>query len=551
MVTDITTVMENMGSRKRDFALFRIVNLCLLVLCFGAVLFGHKAYAFDWRLRPNLSMGEIFSDNLNLSADAKKSGFVTEVSPGLSLYGQSPWSNFNLNYRMQGLYNAGGNEAVDINHQLQMDSLYQLIRNTFFIQASSSISQQNASNAFIATDNISGDRNRVETKNFSISPYLTPHFGRYGTGLLKVSYDQSSFDNANNSQGSTTLNNSISDSDTISKQAGFSSGSYFNRVKWNLNYSSEKQNRVSGNDVLFEQYMADARYFINRKFNVFAQAGEENNDYQTLNKDAIKNGFFYTVGGQWRPSYWYSLEAGVGNNKHVTMQFNPLTNLTSTVTYRNKDVGLNLGDSWDANLNYRAAQGAVGFKYSQETTTVQQTLIEQGINTNQGFVSLTSPQALALSQLGLGSFIVNQANFVDDVLIIKHGDLNFSYWTGKSTYNATLYNERRTYEASAGEDNVYGASAGWQWQYAPRLNFYLQPLWQHTETSLSSVTGGGSTTNTRYDVALGVTRGIPINLGRPLLMNTKFELRHIEQISDDAEFDYTENRATANFTVQF
>jgi hypothetical protein len=35
------------------------------------------------------------------------------------------------------------------------------------------------------------------------------------------------------------------------------------------------------------------------------------------------------------------------------------------------------------------------------------------------------------------------------------------------------------------------------------------------------------------------------------LMNTKLEFRHIDQISGNSEFGYIENRATANFNVQF
>lgn len=544
MVMGITTVMGNMDTHKGDLALCKVLNRCFLFLCCCAVLSVHKAYAFDWQLRPNLSMSEIFSDNLNLSANAKKSGFVSEVSPSLSLYGQSPWSNFNLNYRLQGLYNAGGRDAVDINHQLQMSSLYQAIRNTFFIETSSSISQQNLSNAFIATDNISGNGNRTQVKNFSISPYLTPHFGQYGSGLFKVGYNRVSFDNSNNSnnaQVSPLLNNLISDSETFSRQARLSSGSYFNRVNWNLNYSAQDQNRVSGNDVRFEQYMADARYYVNSKFNVFAQGGEENNHYQTLNNN-IKNGFFYTVGGQWSPSRWYSIEAGVGNNDHVTVQYNPSQNLTSNITYQYKSVGLNTGSSWNANLNYRAAQGSLGFKYFQDTTTVQQMLIEQGVIVNGQFVQLTPAQLALFSQNNLGSFITSSANFVDDVIVRKRGDLTFAYQTGKSSYNASVYNERRTYSLSTNQDTIYGVSGSWQWQFESRLSFFLQPLWQSTE---------GIVPNKRYDVAMGLTRSIPINLGRPTQMNTRLELRHIEQMSNNAGFDYTENRATANFFVQF
>lgn len=533
-----------MGTHKGDLVLYKILNRCFLVLCYSSALSIHNAHAFDWRLRPSLSMSEIFSDNLNLSANAKKSGFVSEVSPGFSLNGQSPWSNFNLNYRLQGLYNAGGRDELDVNHQLQMNSLYQAVRNTFFIQTSSSISQQNLSNALIATDNISGSGNRTQTRNFSISPYFTPHFGQYGSGLFKVGYNQVSFDNTNNAdnaQASTLLNSTISDSETISKQARLSSGSYFNRVRWNINYSTQDQTRSGGSDVNFEQYMADARYYINHKFNVFAQGGEENNQYQTLNNN-IKNGFFYTVGGQWSPSLWYSLEAGIGNNSHVTLQFNPSTNLTSHITYRHKNIGLNSGNSWDANFNYRAAQGSLGFKYFQDTTTVQQMLIEQGIIVNGQFVQLTPSQLSAFSQQGYGSYIASSANFVDDVIVRKRGDLTFAYQTGKSSYNASIYNEHRTYSLSANQDTIYGVSGSWQWQFEPRLNFFLQPLWQSTD---------GLVPNERYDVALGLSRSIPINLGRPSQMNTKLELRHIEQTSDNAAFGYTENRATANFFVQF
>lgn len=513
----------------------------LLVILYGATI-SSNVFAFDWRLRPSLSMSEMFSDNLNLSDNAKKSGFVSQVSPGVSVYGISPWSNFNLNYRMQGLYNAGGSDAIDINHQLQMNSLYQAVRNTLFLQTSSSISQQNVNNSFIATDNLTGNGGRVQSKNFSISPYWTPHFGQYASGLFKVGYQKSSFDNSNSNIGSTQVLNLISDSESFTRQARLSSGSKFNVVKWNLNYSSQNQTRASGNDVLFEQYQGDLRYYFNRKFNVFANAGYENNDYQTLGNN-LKNGFFYTLGGQWSPSQYYSIEAGYGNNKHVTVRYNPSANLTSSVTYQNKDVGLNTGNSWNANLNYRAKQAGINFTYTQDTTTVQQVLAEQQIfNLTDPFGNVVIDPVTQQPQ----QRIINLPNLTDDVIISKQANLLFTFQTGKSYYNASVYNTRRTYQLSDAQDNVYGASAGWRWQFEPRLNFYLQPLWQSTDNS-----GLTSSGNQRYDVALGLTRSVPINLGRPLLMNSSLEFRHVEQKSDLSTNDYTENRATANFAVRF
>jgi uncharacterized protein (PEP-CTERM system associated) len=532
--TDITMVMESMDTHKRYFILHGLKFQAYILFLSGLVI-TNDVFAFDWRLRPSLSMSEVFTDNLQLSENAKKSGFISEVAPGISMQGISPWSNMDLNYRLQGLYNAGGRDAVDINHQLQFNSLYQALRNTLFLQTSSSISQQNSTNSFIATDNLTGNNNRVETKNFSVSPYWTPRFGQYASGLFKIGYNKSTFDNVNSSLGANT-DLAISDSESFIRQANLTSGSKFNTVRWNLGYSSNEQSRTTGNDVLFEQYQGDARYFINRKYNVFFQGGYENNDYQTLN-NSISNGFFYTFGGQWSPSQYYSLEAGYGNNRHVTVRYNPSTNLTSNITYRNKSVGLNEGDSWDANFNYRIKQAIINFTYSQETTTVQNQLLQL----SEQFRVFDQNNIDPLNPL----LNLNSPNFVDSVIISKNARLGLNYATGKSTYNAAIYNTRRSYELSANDqqDDVYGASAGWQWQFQPRLNFYLQPTWQTIDNSTSS--------NQRYDIALGLSRAIPINLGRPLTMNTRLEFRHINQKSDLSTNDFMENRATANFAVLF
>ncbi|WP_083385633.1 TIGR03016 family PEP-CTERM system-associated outer membrane protein [Methylomonas sp. LWB] len=548
------------SSKAHCFNRLRLRYIAFLVCI--SIFHSRYVVALEWRATPSMSISEIFSDNLNLSENAKKSGFVTDISPGISLFGSSALSSFNLNYRLQGLYNAQGSDSVDFNHQLQMSSRYQIIRNRLFVETSSSISQQNISNAFVATDNISGNGSRTEAKNFNISPYWTPRFGRFANGLFKVGYSRSSFDNGDSALVSPLVQNLISDSDSFFKEARLTSGSEFSSVTWGMNYSSREQNRNSGQDVRFEEYSGNARYYFNRKFNVFGQAGFSDNSYRTLAANSINNGFFYTIGGRWSPSLWYSLEVGVGNNKHVTMTFNPSSNFSSAITYRNKDVGLNTGSSWDANLNYRVQRFSLGFSYSQDTTTLQQLLVEQGFFLrdasgnltgvtdlqdliSQGFLALDgSGNVIKGPNYNNSQLVLNPFDLVDDVIVRKRASVNLAYQTGKSRFNATAFNERRSYELRVGEDSAYGISGGWQWSFVPRLSFYLQPSWQHSVGSAAS--------NTRYDVALGLTRSVPINLGRPLLMNTKLEFRHIEQNSDSSfGFDYTENRATANFAVRF
>jgi uncharacterized protein (PEP-CTERM system associated) len=516
------------------------------------LLYLSAANALELRAYPFLSGNEVFSDNLNLATTGQKqSGFVSEIDPGLSLYSNSRWGTSNLNYRLQGLYNAGADNMVNVYHQLQMNSLYQPVPSRFYIQTSSSITQQNINSSQIATDNLSGNGGRSNAESFNFSPYWTPRFGQWATGLFKAGYTRSAFDSANNGSSSTAaatvtpISSLISNSNTYSWQTGLSSGPKFNVLKWNLNASDQEQNNANGNNVRFEQFSGDARYYLNRRFNIFSNVGYENNQYQT-NNNGVKNGAYYEVGGQWSPSLWYSFELGVGNNQHFTFQMNPSNRLSSHVTLRNKSVGLNNGTSWNGGLTYQYARGNVQMNYVQETTTIQQLYSQVGVFSQNPNGTLTQVVDAAGnlvngSLLNQSNLIFNPTGFTNSVTVRKRGDIGFTYQMGKSSYTATIYNERRTYSSVAGEDTVYGASGSWSWQFQPRYNLYFQPLWQTTS---------GNSSTSRYDVALGVTHSIPVTLLRPSTLNAGLELRHIDQRSNTFG-EYQENRATASFSIRF
>jgi len=535
MASGITSFNEHLLTNMLKVTGFRVIEKLILVVFFFILLMS-RAYSFEWQFRPNFSMSEVFSDNLNLSENTKTSGLVTEMSPGVILRGQSPWSNLNLNYRLQGLYNAEADNTVNVHQQLQMNSLFQAIPNTLYLDTKSTISQQNLSNTFIATDNISGKGSIVNNENISISPYLTPHFGQYAVGLLKAGYAGSFFDN----NQTTILNNTvaeISNSDTITKQAKLSSGAYFNVIRWNMNYSSQVQNQVNIGQVRFQEYTGDASYFINRKYSVFVQTGYEDNFYQTGQEgnSSIKNGMYYTVGGIWQPGVWYSLEAGYGNNSHVTMRYNPSSNLTANVTYNDRSVGLNLGSTWDANLTYSSLFSKFNAEYHQDTITVQQILSAQSV--------------FPTGVFGAGSqsaqYAVNLPTLINDILIRKHASVNYNYNYGKNSFYANAFSEHRSYQINQIDQMVYGVSGGWQWQFQPRTSFYVQPYWQ---TLTSNQTGGD---NKLYEVQVGLTRNIPIEIGMPLLLKSTLEGRHIKEISGTSGSSYDENRVTANFFVQY
>ena len=143
----------------------------VLTTCYNTPVF-----AINWSVNPFLQTQEVYSDNIRLTPqDSQIGAFVTDVSPSISVVGQSAKTTMNLNYRMQNLYNARGDEQLSTFNQLQANGRLILVPNRFFLNSSSSISQQNISNTNIANDNISGSGNRTNVSTFSLSPTWTPN----------------------------------------------------------------------------------------------------------------------------------------------------------------------------------------------------------------------------------------------------------------------------------------------------------------------------------------------------------------------------------------
>lgn len=522
------------------------VKPALIVLSLFNSLFGSffwdSAVAMEWQLRTNLAMDQTYDDNLNLSQTAPQAGWVSEVAPGLMLTGQSAKSSFNLNYRLQGLYNAQNSDAINIYHQLYMNTLLQPVQNTLYIQASSSISQQNTSNTILATSNISGQNSMTQIESFNIAPYLTPHFGQYATGLLRAGYTDYFYN-----EPAGVVSNPISNAYTVLTQGGLTSGSYFGVFNWGLNYSSSNQTNANnqasttgGNtdNVRFENYTANTGYALTRQFSLFTQSGYENNYYATQNnqnQNSFRNGYYYTVGGQWKPSLWYSMQVGLGNNSTANLQFNPDNNLSGNLTYYYKTVGVNLGSSWLANFSYTRNMFNTGFNYNQSTTTVQELVGRQQT------IFVTNP----VTGVQDTPYIISLPNLVNDVYVVKSGSLYAGYNTGKSSYRLSFYNQRRTDQVTQQLDTLYGISGGWNWSIDPRLNFYLSPSYQIQNSTLTA------SNNNLYEVTMGLTRGIPIYLGRPLLLNATVQGQHIQQLDGAVGNNYIENRATVGFFVQY
>lgn len=483
-----------------------------------------QAVAFDWVLRPRLTAREVFSDNIRQDNTNKKTAWVTEISPGFSLRSTSTINTFNMNYRMQNLYNAGGDGGLNVNHQLAFNSKYRVVRNRLYINTRSSISQQNTSNQRLVSDNLTG-RNTTTVSTFSISPYWTPHFKRYANGIVRVTYNRVSTSGGQSN---------ISDTNTYSQHIRLNSGRYFSRVQWYVDFNNQQNQNSNGPNVNFQQSTAQVRTFFTRKLSGFVRVGHQNNQFQSTT-NSNKNGLYYTAGLQWRPSMRFNVQAGYGNNKFVTVNIMPMRRITWSTTYSNNDIGTNRGSRWQSSLRYYTRRSNWLFRYSENTVTTQQILLGQQATILQaGNTNNNLPSTVRRFDL---------PTLTNEVFINKRADLSVSFRTGRSRFNFNGYRSRRTFQVSQNNEDVYGGSASWSWNFSRRSRSNIRLLWQKTN-------GQTGFSNQRYDATIGITRNI-VNFAGSKRVNGLVEYRYAEQSSNSASNQFTENRISASINMQF
>lgn len=505
-------------------------HLSSILLSLTLLLFQSQSQAKNWDIIPSLTLAETFSDNINLAPPGnEKSAFVTQVNPGVSINYNTAVNSMNLNYRMQNLYNAGGNEQWDIFHQLGFNSNTRLIRNSLFLDLNSNISQQNIINLNRPNTNLQGSANRTNVTTVGASPYWTPHFNGYADGIVRFRFNRVM-----------TNNNLTADTNIFEESIALNSGSRFTKVTWAAAFNNRDEERANGTNVKFQDSIGTLRLYLHRTFSVFGQAGHSNNSFNTTTT-TNQNGVFYSFGGGWRPSSYFFIDAAYGNNSFVTMGISPTQRMNWITTFRHNKIGTNTGNVWDTQLDYRTKRSIWRVRYFEDTTSVQNVLSGQQPFTiqNQFGNPITNPVTNQLFPPGIPLPTLN-----NQVFTRKRGEISVSFRTGKSNINTTLFNERRMFQVTQTKDNVSGVSAFWNWQFVPRSFLFINPLWQRTDNIIS--------TDDRYQVAVGLTRVIPIlKLGRRKPVAGSIQYQYTKQTSDLAINEFTENRVTASLLFTF
>jgi uncharacterized protein (PEP-CTERM system associated) len=510
----------------------RVCRRLVVVLgCFS--LLPMALHAGEWDITPSISLAQIYTDNVDLEPDNERDAYITEVSPGISLSGGGGRFTANIDYRMQNFFSSENNFSPNTNHQLNASTTTELARDLFFLDADSSAGQTLLdAGGTRSRDNFTDNRNRTTVWTYSVSPYLTPHFGEFADAILRY-----------RTGGVIYSKGEASDSRIHNVSAGINSGRHFSTLTWGADYNYTKQNRdsSSASDVTYEEVSGNAQYRLTRYLRLDGNAGYTNDDFDS--SDDFDNGTYWSVGAFYQRSRFWSAGATKGRNlTTATLGLFPTRRTALTIDYRDQDVGRrSTGETWTGTFSHTTRRSSWSATYIEDTTTSQERQLEdQG-----GFLLVDPVTGEPNPNPQPGDVVVEvplgpTTSLTDEVQERKRGQGTVGFNTGKSGLRATVFYQKTRSLESLDEEETRGINGSWNFRLAPRTNSILSANWDRS-------TGNR---NDRGDsdywyVQASLRRQIRTNL------NGSLTYRFQRQDSDDDDNDYDENSVIARLTATF
>ncbi len=499
----------------------------LVGAAWGTLALPNTAMAVQWRVEPRLRLAETYTDNAELTA-AKRSDFITDIEPGISIQGHSGKSELRFNYSLQSRVYARDSSLNQLNHFLSADGRTVLIPDWLFFEATANVSQQNVSLLGPIGISLADDRrNTTEVRSYSVSPFIRDNFGSTFSYEARYQHDYVSSEND-------LLGTSEADKVFLTLR----SGTAFNRFGWGLNYFKEVVTYRFSQDTSAESVSADFRYAINPRLAVIATTGYEKNDFVVLGPSP--EGRFWNAGIIWHPSNLTTLRATGGERF--------------------------FGRTYAFNFDHRSRLFLWSASYGESINTTRSNLqIPVSVDTFSFLDALVSSQIsdpIARAQF-VNNFIIarnlpatlsSTANFfTNQTFLEKRANGTVSFSTAKTTSAANIFRVDRSAAAVGGVSTVFstdnfvnsanltqtGGSLLFNWRFAPKT---------------AADFGVGSTrTKFRESSRSEDLKYIRVGLRHQLRprVTSSLDYRHVRRDSNDGSGNYNENAISAAIYIRF
>lgn len=483
------------GARGRPARVALLATLGVLPL---------TAVAGSWTIDPRLTLGAVYSDNIDLTSTGAKSDLVLTQQPGLSIRGDGRRVDVNLEYNLQNQIYVEGNGTNGITHQLGSRAKAELLRQLLFFNATATVSQQNLNNFGRASRNAIGNTaGRTDVISYSFGPTVQHRFGNFADATFRYVYtDTSSGSDVAGFGGAAQ-----------SYDASLASGSAFGRLGWG--FSARRQERPSAQgsrDSTFTSYDARVSYRIVRQFTATGGIGFDDNSFQSTRRGK-QSGVTWNAGGTWTPSDRTSLSASYGDRP--------------------------FGRSISMDAKHRANRWNFSGRYSEDYTTVDQIISERS-----QFVLVDAQGRPVIDPL-TNSFVVIDTDIprlTNDVIVQRRFEASADYTLRRGSLGLRAYRDDRSFEVGGDSQEVLGFGFRVSRPLSPRLTSTFDINWQQGDAR------GGTLGSSDYQ-RLDLSPGINYTFGR----SVSGSLRYSYQRSDGsgADSDYEENRVTGFLTMAF
>ncbi|HHS84137.1 MAG TPA: TIGR03016 family PEP-CTERM system-associated outer membrane protein [Gammaproteobacteria bacterium] len=526
---------------------------CLLrILLFGGlgVLFGTSAVA-KWSVEPSLKTGVSLSDNAGLVSDnglpafgKRRHDIISEVTPGLWLKGAGSRYRLNAVYRMQNLFYAQQKQYDVTNNQLEAVGDGEIFRDHLFFDAE----VYNYQNPLYAYPGIPADYylpgNRADITTLKLSPYFRKDFGNTARMVMRYTYEQIQVEKRA--------------SDGITRRFNFRmANKRWGRDAWNIRYKKERLER--GGFFLLDHETAEGnfRYRFGRRFSLLARAGSENHNLgaSTTWTRQYENGNYWAGGVGLRIRRTLRLDTLYGDHfKMIRTTWNPSRRADFELSWRDRDYGMNPGESWRGEFSVRFRRSVWLTSYQEMVVSQQQALSDRGIysfrnpDTGEYLPGEIDPDTEQLTPVyfdpdtgeridypdagNLTTLVLNDFGLFDETYLRRRGQSVYGWQTGEDAVTALLFYERRNYLEQGDSEQSYGFYGSWKRRLTPVTELLSGGNYQHRIYRFTRFKG------TAWSVDAGLLWELSHNTSASCLY------RYIDRYAYSRKNRYHENRIT-------
>jgi hypothetical protein len=410
----------------------RILLRLLLTLLLGLPLISHSRYVYPqtsqgrtWAIEPGIGINGTYTDNIALAPQgAEQNEFATQLNLFVTANADTARQKTSIGYRMQNIFYAQDTSGDQTFNQLDARGNVRAWGESFFIDWSSTVSQQVIDpTQTVPTNNVTVTDNRTNVGTLQVSPFWTQEIGggvrallRYTGGIVR--YDEELQD---------TNNNAVQ----------FTVGRGRGRLSWQLDYVNDRVKFVEEDTTsTFERVSLDVGYQVTPAATLTALIGAEDNEFETNVTTEPTEGSFWAAGMKWQPSRRNQLELRYGERF--------------------------FGRTGSFRWTFQGRILTTNFTYTENLTTAGQVQLDTPV-TPGGGVTTDPPQ------------------FRDQVFFSQRfsGDLTVSLRKTELAFNA--FNERQEFQVNLDENEISGIGMSWLWQFARRMSARVNLRFQRND----------------------------------------------------------------------